>query len=86
MGTLLIVDQLPHDCTDRELADLFKPFGDVTSARLVRDHLHNFLGFAFVEMKTSEEARCAASKLNGTGYRGLELVVSLVNPQNRASG
>jgi RNA recognition motif-containing protein len=79
MGTLLIIDQLPHDYNELELTALLKPFGHVVSARLIRDHLNRSLGFGFAEMEDLQEALSAVVELNGSELRGHTLLVSLVS-------
>jgi RNA recognition motif-containing protein len=74
MGTLLIIDQLPHDYNELELTALLKPFGHVVSARLIRS-----LGFGFAEMEDLQEALSAVVELNGSELRGHTLLVSLVS-------
>jgi RNA recognition motif-containing protein len=78
MRTRLIVDHLPHDCTEQELTALFRPFGHVVSVRLIRDHLQKSLGFGFVEMEKPREAVSAVLKLDRSDLRGHMLLVSLV--------
>jgi RNA recognition motif-containing protein len=78
VGIRLIVDGLPQHCFEEELIGLFAPFGSVLSAQLTRDHLHNVLGFGFVEMASVAEACRAAFALDGKELHGHTIHVALV--------
>jgi RNA recognition motif-containing protein len=78
MGIRLIIDGLPQHCFEEELIALFVPFGSVLSAQLARDHLHNVLGFGFVEMASANEASRAMFALNGKEVHGHTIQVAVV--------
>jgi cold-inducible RNA-binding protein len=78
MGIRLIVDRLPQHCFEEELIALFAPFGSVLSVQLARDHLHNVLGFGFVEMASVEEGCRAVFALNGKELYGHTMQVAVV--------
>jgi RNA recognition motif-containing protein len=78
MRIRLIVDGIPQHCYEEELIALFVPFGSVLSAQLTRDHLHNVLGFGFVEMASAEEASRAVGALDGKELHGHTIHVALV--------
>jgi RNA recognition motif-containing protein len=59
------------------LMGTFARFGTVLSVRLKRDPTTHFAHcFAFVEMKTTSEARVAASAMNATRFEGRLVSVS----------
>ena len=61
----LFVGNLPVSTSDHDLVELFRPFGEVTSAYVARARYSGrSRGFGFVEMMP-EFAERAASALNG---------------------
>jgi RNA recognition motif-containing protein len=72
---------LPSDCTEAELAELFAAYGRVRSMDLPRDlFTRRCRGFGFVEME-GHEARAAVSGLDGQLLRGNNLRVNLERPR-----
>jgi RNA recognition motif-containing protein len=71
----IYVSNLPASTSDAGLAEMFEPFGTITSAQIMRswDFGHS-RGFGFVEMM-SESGERAISKLNGQVIDGLVLRV-----------
>jgi len=64
-GVCLFVYNIPQQMSEHGLQDLFRPYGTVTSARVVRNPNRTSKGFGFVNMSTLEEALSAISGLNG---------------------
>lgn len=61
----LYVENLPEHTSIQDLEDLFSPYGDVQSARILRTHHGTHpRGFGCVEM-LKQNARLAISELNG---------------------
>ena len=61
----LFVGNLPASTTDSDLQDLFRPFGEVTSARVTKAKFSGrSRGFGFVEMLPQFGER-AVAELNG---------------------
>ncbi|ABI55968.1 RNA recognition motif domain-containing protein [Alkalilimnicola ehrlichii MLHE-1] len=72
----LYVGNLPTDCEQGALEALFRPYGEVCSARLVRDRSSGEpRGFAFVEMEV-RAAEAAMAALDGQPYQGQRLRVN----------
>lgn len=71
----IYVNNIPAGISDAGLAEMFEPFGIITSAHIMRswDFGHS-RGFGFVEMKRESGER-AISKLNGQATDGLALRV-----------
>lgn len=68
---------LVADVTEEELQELFKQFGKVTSATLVKDKDDDTLkGFAYIEMRSKSDANAAITGLNGVDFKGNSLVVN----------
>ena len=69
--------------TSDDLHNLFSPYGDVISAKIVTDKFNNnrSKGFGFVEMSDDEAARQAISNLNDTDVLGRKIVVNESAPR-----
>jgi len=76
MNKKLFVGNLDFQVKDIELDDLFKPFGKVIYAEIVRFFDKKSKGFGFVEMGTEEEAKTAIDKLNGVEFKGRKIIVN----------
>ncbi|MAG59832.1 RNA-binding protein [Candidatus Woesebacteria bacterium] len=80
--TKLFIGSLPYSITDQELNDLFKDFGEVSSAQVVMDrNTGQSRGFGFVEMSNDEEAQKAIQKLNESDFKGRKIFVSVAKPR-----
>jgi RNA recognition motif-containing protein len=77
LSTSLYVSNLPPSATEELIAEAFARYGTVLSVKLKRDAITRLPGSdGFVEMKTSAEARTAASALNATRLEGRLVSVS----------
>lgn len=86
MATKLFVGKLSFDTTDSTLLDLFKQFGDVTSATVVMDKMTNrSRGFGFVEMNELKAAQSAMKELDGKEFEGQNIIVNAANPPRQAN-
>ena len=73
----IFVGNLDPATTEEQLLNLFAPHGSVESVTIVKDRdTAQPRGFAFVEMKQSEQAQAAVSSLNGTILNGRTLRVN----------
>lgn len=73
-STKLIVRNVAFEATEKDLRQLFSPFGQVKSLRLpMRFGKHR--GFAFVEFVTKQEAQNALKALSSTHLYGRHLVL-----------
>jgi len=71
----LFIGNLPYAITESELTDLFSPYGNVVSAKLITDHFtEESKGFGFVEMESRGEGHKAMEDLNGKDYKHRQLV------------
>jgi RNA recognition motif-containing protein len=83
----IYVGNLSWGLKDQDLANLFAPFGEVTSAKIVTDKFtQRSKGFGFVEMANNEEAQAAIAQLNGTEVEGRNLVVNESRPKQEGGG
>lgn len=83
----IYVGNLSWGLKDQDLANLFSPFGEVTSAKIVMDKFtQRSKGFGFVEMPNDEQAQAAIAQLNGSEVEGRNLVVNESRPKEEGSG
>lgn len=87
MSKNIYVGNLPFSTKDEDLGDMFKPFGTVTSSRVIRDrYTERSRGFGFVEMENDEEADKAIAAVNGQDIDGRALKVSEARPREDRGG
>ncbi len=79
----IYVGNLNWNMTSEDLQELFAPYGEVTSAKIVTDKFNNnrSKGFGFVEMADDEAARTAISALHDTDIQGRKIVVNESTPR-----
>ena len=83
----IYVGNLSWGLKDQDLANLFAPFGEVASAKIVMDKFtQRSKGFGFVEMPNDEQAQAAIAQLNGSEVEGRNLVVNESRPKEEGSG
>ena len=83
----IYVSNLPFKLQDEDLKQVFTPFGDVSSAKIIRDnHTGRSRGFGFVEMPSDDAAKSAIDKLNGTEVEGRTIVVNEARPRPEGGG
>ncbi len=72
----IFVASLPFNADDDDLRQLFEPYGEVTSSKVIFDRERNrSKGFGFVEMSDDGAGQTAISELNDSSYEGRTLVV-----------
>ncbi len=82
MAKNIYVGNLPYSMDDDGLSEIFVPYGQVTSARVIKDKFTSrSRGFGFVEMADDEEALKAIAELNGKSFDGRDLKVSEARPR-----
>ncbi len=82
----LYVGNLSYTTNDATLNELFSPFGQVESARVITDRdSGTSKGFGFVEMSNSD-AQKAMGALNGREIDGRSIRVNEAKPQENRSG
>jgi RNA recognition motif-containing protein len=78
----IYVGNLSWNLKDQDLTDLFTPYGEVTTAKIVIDKFtQRSKGFGFVEMPNDEQAQAAIAQLNGSEVDGRNLVVNESRPK-----
>lgn len=79
----IYVGNLNWNMTSEDLQNLFAPFGEVTSAKIVTDKFNNnrSKGFGFVEMSDDDAARAAIAALHDTDVQDRKIVVNESTPR-----
>jgi len=77
----IYVGNLSYDVTDETIQGTFQSFGQVTSAKVIKDkYTGQSRGFAFVEMPDQAQAQTAIKSLNGKELQGKDMKVSEARP------
>jgi len=86
----IYVGNLSYDVSEENLRQAFGAFGQVSSARIVKDKYSGQpRGFGFVEMPDRAEAQAAIQNLNGKELLGQQMNVNEARPrtgQGRSGG
>jgi RNA recognition motif-containing protein len=78
----IYVGNLAWKTTDQDLEELFRNFGEVDKAFVIRDrNTKRSKGFGFIEMANEDEAKAAIDALNNTIYMDRTLVVNEAKPK-----
>ena len=83
MSKKVYVGNLPFSTTDKDLNDMFAPYGEITEAIIIKDkYSGRSKGFGFVTFANDESATKAISELNGKDVQGREIKVSEAKPMS----
>lgn len=86
----IYIGNLSYDSTDRDIEELFAPFGEVVKATIIQDReTGRSKGFGFVEMANDEAGHAAIEKLNGSTFLDRSITVNEARPREerpRSSG
>ncbi|MBS1638442.1 MAG: RNA-binding protein [Bacteroidetes bacterium] len=79
----IYVGNLNWQMTSEDLQELFAPYGEVSSAKIVTDKFKNdrSKGFGFVEMADDDAAKTAIAALHDTDIQGRKIVVNESQPR-----
>jgi RNA recognition motif-containing protein len=78
----IYVGNLSYEATDENVRQAFESFGQVTSARVIKDkYSGQSRGFGFVEMPGQSQAQTAIKSLNGKELLGKPISVSEARPR-----
>lgn len=73
----IFIGSLPFSLEEAELREFFEEYGEVTSAKIIKDKISGrSKGFGFVEMSDDEAAKKAIEELNGAEIDGRKVVVN----------
>jgi RNA recognition motif-containing protein len=79
----IYVGNLSHEVTDEVLREAFEVYGEVASAKVIKDNFSGLSrGFGFVEMPSNVEADVAVKALNGEELKGNKLKISEARPKS----
>ncbi|NDV60101.1 RNA-binding protein [Bacteroides sp. 519] len=74
----IYISGLSYGINDADLNDLFAEYGEITSAKVIKDReTGRSRGFAFVEMTNDAEGQKAIDELNGVEFDGKVIAVSV---------
>ncbi|MBK5100448.1 MAG: RNA-binding protein [Desulfobacteraceae bacterium] len=83
----IYVGNLSYDVTEEELKQAFDAFGQVESAKIIKDNYSGrSKGFGFVEMPDNTEAQSAINDLNGKELKGRTLNINEARPRTESRG
>ena len=81
----IFIAGLNYSISDSELSELFAAYGEVSSARVIKDRqTGRSKGYGFAEMTDDEAAKKAIEELNGQEIKGRAIVVSEARPKTDA--
>jgi RNA recognition motif-containing protein len=87
VSTNLYVGNLTFQVNSADLENLFKDFGEVSTAQVIADRdTGRSRGFGFVEMGSAEAAQAAIAALDGKDFNGRKLTVNVAKPRSMQSG
>jgi RNA recognition motif-containing protein len=83
----IYVGNLSPKTTEEELKQVFQEFGDVDSAKIIKDNFTGkSRGFGFIEMPNQAEAQAAITGMNGKEVAGSALTVNEAKPRESRGG
>lgn len=83
----LYVGNLARDVTDKDLRELFEPFGEVKSINVIKDKFSGqSRGFGFVEMTEKTAGQAALDGLKGKSLHDRTLDVTEARPRTERGG
>jgi RNA recognition motif-containing protein len=83
----LYVGNLSYKLSEAQLTDLFSQFGEVKSAKIIKDQATGqSKGFGFVEMSSGDAGQQAIQELNGKDVEGRKIIVNEARPPQKKSG
>jgi RNA recognition motif-containing protein len=82
----IYVSNLSLNVRDEDLKGFFTPYGEVASAKVIKDRTTGeSRGFGFVEMSDDAAARKAIAELNGATVEGQNVKVMEARPKEERS-
>jgi RNA recognition motif-containing protein len=78
----IYVSNLGFNVQDEDLREFFTPYGEVTSARVIKDRITNqSRGFGFIEMPDEAASRKAIAELHGATVESRTIQVNEARPK-----
>jgi len=83
----LYIGNLSRDVTDKDLRELFEPFGEIKSINIIKDKFSGVSrGFGFVEMAEKSAGQAAIEGLKGKSLLDRTLDVTEARPRTEHGG
>jgi RNA recognition motif-containing protein len=83
----IYIGNLSYETTEEDLQNAFSEFGEVVSAKIIRDQYSGrSKGFGFVEMPDRIEANAAIANLNKKELKGRQINVNVAKPRSNKTG
>ncbi len=83
----IFISNLTEAITDGDLKDLFGEYGEVSSAKVIKDReTHKSRGFGFVEMPDEAAAKKAILELDSAEYDGKIIRINEARPKEGKAG
>ena len=80
----IFVANLSYRIESSDLQDIFEEYGEVASAKIIKDRdTGRSRGFGFVEINDEAAAKKAIEELNGAEYDGREMAVKQAEERSR---
>jgi len=74
---VIYVGNFPQETSEKDLQEVFKPFGDIKSTTIVKDKISSrVLGFGFVDMPSKKAGTAAIEALHGVKLKGRTIIVA----------
>ena len=87
MSIKLFVGNLPFSAGDADLEQMFRPYGDIMSVKVVTDRdTGRSRGFGFVEFSDRAQGEKAIKELNGQELNKRAITVNEAKPAERRGG
>lgn len=82
MAVQIYVGNLNYRMTEETLQELFAKYGEVVSAKIIKDkYSGRSKGFGFVEMENKEDGEKAIQELNDSEVEGRNIRVNFARPR-----
>jgi nucleolin len=82
----IFIKNLPYECDESEIRDVFMVYGKINSVRLARwGHTNHLKGFGYVEFKTEDSADVAVRKSGSIIVNGRKLICDFETGQPKGS-
>jgi len=81
-NTDLFINNLPKNCTPKDIYEAFSKFGQIDSVELKTSKSGEFLGYGYVDFASEESANEAIEKMDKTTFKDKVINVTLFTPKN----
>lgn len=82
----LFVRNLPYDCTEETLTQLFEEYGPIKNVSIVKDSEGSSRGFGFIKFSLGSDASTAYEKLNNCKVNGRSILIEFVKKSEPGPG